>query len=91
MVLVVKGLLFDEGQDERPPTMIDGVCDIGLGEGPSHLTWRKLAARVVEVVQGQAELLQVVLALDATGGFAHLLHRGQQQPDQDGDNADHHQ
>src|SRR5262249_43827392 len=36
-------------------------------------------------------LFEVVLALGAGGGLAHLLHRGQQQADEDGDDGDHHQ
>src|SRR5262249_52709530 len=49
------------------------------------------ADRLVVVVQGQAELPQVVLAAHAVGGLAHLLDGGQQQADQDGDDGDHHQ
>jgi len=45
----------------------------------------------VEVVQRQAELLEVVAALHAGGGFAHLLDRGQEQADEDGDDGDDHQ
>jgi hypothetical protein len=40
-------------------------------------------------VQGQADLLQVVGAFHAVGGFADLLHRRQQEPHQDADDADH--
>src|SRR5262245_44340842 len=46
--------------------------------------------RVVSV-SGHAHLLEVVGALDAAGGLAHLLHRGQEQADEDGDDGDHHQ
>ena len=46
---------------------------------------------VVVVVQGDAELLQVVDALGATGGLAGRLDGGQEQGDQDGDDRDHHQ
>jgi hypothetical protein len=42
-------------------------------------------------VQGQAELLEVVLALGAGGGLAHLLHGGQEQADQHREDGDHHQ
>ena len=41
------------------------------------------------VVHGEAELLEVVDALDAPGGRAGGLHGGQQQGDQDGDDGDH--
>src|SRR5262249_12074145 len=46
---------------------------------------------VVVGVQGDADLLEVVLALGAGGGFADLLDGGQQQADQDGDDGDHDQ
>ena len=41
--------------------------------------------------QREADLLQVVLALGPGGGLADLLHGGQQQADQDGDDRDDHQ
>src|SRR5262249_38388408 len=43
----------------------------------------ELTVAVVEVVDGQPDLLEVVLALDACGGLADLLDGGQQQPDED--------
>ena len=46
---------------------------------------------VVEVVMGQADLLQVVGAADAGGGLADLLDGRQQQADQHRDDGDHHQ
>ena len=49
------------------------------------------ADRVVVVMQGDAELLEVVGALDPAGGLAGLLHRRQQQGDEDADDGDHHQ
>jgi hypothetical protein len=42
-------------------------------------------------VAGHADLVQVVGALDAAGGRPHLLHRGQEQPDEDADDSDHYQ
>jgi len=42
-------------------------------------------------VDGQPELLQVVRAGGAGGGLADLLDGGEEQPDQDGDDRDHHQ
>jgi hypothetical protein len=39
-------------------------------------------------VAGERELLQVVLALHATGRLADLLDRGEEQPDQDGNDGD---
>jgi hypothetical protein len=43
------------------------------------------------MVERQGELLEVVLALGAGGGLAHLLHGGQEQADEEGDDGDHHQ
>jgi hypothetical protein len=42
-----------------------------------HSAGRKHAVDVVVVVQGQANLLQVVLAFQPGGGFANLLDRGE--------------
>src|SRR5579871_2574574 len=39
----------------------------------------------------QSQLLEAFLAAGASSGIAHFLHGGQQQPDQDGDDRDHHQ
>src|SRR5262249_14967573 len=47
--------------------------------------------RVMVVVQGQADLLEVVKAFDAGGGFPYLLHGREEEPDQDGDDGNHHQ
>ena len=47
-----------------------------------------LVGRVV-VVDGQADLLEVVLALQPGRGLADLLDGGEQQPDQDRDDGDH--
>jgi hypothetical protein len=43
------------------------------------------------VVQGKSPLLEVVGAFHAIGGLADLLHRGQQQADQDRDDRNHDQ
>ena len=43
------------------------------------------------VVAGQANLLEIVLALHSRGRFADLLNGGQQEADQDRDDRDHHQ
>ena len=43
------------------------------------------------VVDRQGHLLEVVGALGAGGGLAHLLHGGDQQADQDGDDRNHDQ
>jgi hypothetical protein len=45
----------------------------------------------VVVLQSQANLLQIVLALRSLSGLADLLDRWQQQPDENRDNRDYHQ
>jgi catechol 2,3-dioxygenase-like lactoylglutathione lyase family enzyme len=52
---------------------------------------RKRVVDVVVVVQGQTHLLEVVAALGPAGRLPRLLHRRQQQGDQDRDDRDHHQ
>src|SRR5262249_26194868 len=51
----------------------------------------KRLVRVVVVVAGEADLLEVVGALGAGGSGADLLDGGEQQADEDGDDGDHHQ
>ena len=46
---------------------------------------------VVERVDGDADLLEVVAALQAGAGLADLLHGRQEESDEDGDDGDHHQ
>ena len=60
-------VLLDEREDEHVPAELVGKL-AGLG---------KAAVGAVEVVQPNAELLEVVGALHAIGGLAHLLHRRQ--------------
>jgi hypothetical protein len=43
------------------------------------------------VVQGQADLLEIVGAAQACSGLAHFLHGRQEQADEHGDDGDHHQ
>ena len=43
------------------------------------------------VVQGEADLLEVIRALGAASRLASCLHRGQQKSDEDGDDRDDHQ
>jgi hypothetical protein len=45
----------------------------------------------VVILQGDADLVQVVSALGAGGGLADFLHGGQQQANQDRNDRDHHQ
>ncbi len=91
--------LFDERQQEgKHGVIVPAIPGIGWckalregGVGTIGAERRKRAARVVDIVDGQAELLQVVFAFDPRGSLAHLLHGRQQQPDQDGNDGDHHQ
>jgi hypothetical protein len=45
----------------------------------------------MNVVERQAQLLQVVGASHTVGGFANLLHGGKEQTDQNCDDGDYHQ
>src|SRR5262245_40600982 len=49
---------------------------------------RQVFFHVMIVVGSQAELLQVVVALSTAGRLAHLLHRRDQEADQNGDDRD---
>ena len=71
------------------PEFGHGPLDSGLPSADPAVG--KKPVRVVVVVDGQADLLEVVRALHPVGGLADLLDRGQQQADQDGDDGDHHQ
>ncbi len=51
----------------------------------------ELRVDVVIVVEGQAQLLEVVLALGSPGGLAGLLHSGKQQRNQNGNNGNDNQ
>ena len=77
-------LLDVRQQPHRPRVARAGVAD-------SAEVHRELAVGALEVVQPEAELLQVVLALHPGRRLPHLLHGGEQQADQDGDDGDHHQ
>src|SRR5262249_15982123 len=83
---LVEVVLLDEGQDE--------VMDVAPGWAIVRHTRNRRAGplntlppqqgriplvRVVEVVDGQAHLFEVVLALGASGGLADFLDGGQQQ------------
>src|SRR5205085_11752882 len=79
------------GQDveEDAAVAVAGVDERG-GVQPDRR--RQLAAVGVGAMDGgQRDLLEVVAALDALGGRAHLLDGGDEQADQDGDDRDDHQ
>src|SRR4029453_4930135 len=52
---------------------------------------RKSIERVVVIVEGQPDLLQIVLALGAAGRLPRLLHGRQQERDEHADDGDHDQ
>src|SRR5262249_7471534 len=81
--LLVQAGLLQVGENRHGPTPIAGAVDIRQS--------REVLVGVVVVVQRQADLLEVVLALDTGGGLTHLLHRRHEQGDQDRDDRDHHQ
>src|SRR5262249_19447065 len=76
-------ILLDVREEEAGPA--DLVAELFLPTG------RQRFLRVVVVVHGQADLLEVVGAAHAGGGLAHLLDGGDEEPDQNGDDRNHHQ
>src|SRR5262249_9058103 len=67
------------------------AVDVGRGRVPRPAARRERAVGVVVVVKRQADLLEVVLALGAGGGFADFLDGGQEQADEHGDDGYDHQ
>ena len=93
---VVEGRLFREGKRGRKgaPTAPVGIARAARGRIGIAILRGGLgenAVGVVIVVHGQPDLLQVVGALNAAGGFASRLNGGQQQSDQDRNNRDNNQ
>jgi hypothetical protein len=81
-------LLLDERQQaQQDAALVVAIFRHQRGRGQG----RQVLVGVVVVVGGQAELLEVIGALRSRRGLAHLLHGGQEQRDQDGDDRDHHQ
>jgi hypothetical protein len=80
--LLVNRLLLEVRQDVAIPR------DAG---GPDRLAFGKGLLGIVIAVQGQADLLHVVLTLRARGRLAHLLHGRHQQGDEDRDDGNHDQ
>jgi hypothetical protein len=76
-------ILFEEGQQEQCP----GVAILAT----TRPQIRKRPARVVVVVHGQAELLEVVAARHACCRLADFLDGRQEQANEDGDDGNHHQ
>ena len=66
-------------------------CRGGPGRTPkakAHAAGGRAAMGAFVIVDGQAELLEVVLALGSPGGLAGLLNGGEQEGDQDRDDGD---
>src|SRR5262249_37832152 len=89
--LLVQVVLFDVGQQvgrpapARPDVVVGGAVGVRVA---IDVAGREAVVGVVVVVQGQADLLEVVRTLHACGGLADLLHGRQQQPDEDADDGD---
>src|SRR5262249_7537815 len=85
----VEGVLLRKRQDRvhpAPPVVprVGPVVVLSSAVGVA-------AVRVVEGVERQTDLLEVVLAVGPCGGLADLLDGRKQEPDQDGNDRDHHQ
>jgi hypothetical protein len=81
--------LVQEGEDLRDPAELVALAVVANGSSLVDAAGREHAVRRVIVVQREAKLHQMVLALRAAGGFTRLLHRGEQQCNQDGNDGDH--
>jgi hypothetical protein len=95
---LVDVVLLDVGQDLEAPAAELGRAhgrhadgEVHRRVGPGVAVVGQEAVGIVEVVTGQAELLEVVRAPEAGSRLAHLLDGGQQEADEDGDDRDHDQ
>ena len=86
-VVVLRLLQEGEHHGERAEVLLDIVVADGVPHAAAAAHGEDVVDRVV-VVQGQADLLEVVDALGPPGGLAGRLHGGQEQGDQDGDDGD---
>ncbi len=92
----VDGVLFDvrekvNGRAERTGGAGAGVGAPKFARADFRARGRESVVRVVIVLDGQPELLQVVRALHAAGGFASGLNRREKQTDQNADDRDNDQ
>ena len=79
-----EGWLFDERKDGDRPAGVRHA----IGMIDRTVPGWKAVARVVVVVEGESELLDAVLAIEPRRRGPHLLHRGEQKPDQDRNDRD---
>ena len=87
-------VLLDVGQDvveEAPPGGEVRLPECSGRGGAGREARREVAVGGVVVVEAEADLLEVVQALRPGGRLADLLDGGQQEPDEDRDDRDHHQ
>src|SRR5262249_11017635 len=82
----VQVALLDVGQGAGQPAPAVGAEVVVVGARPG--VDGEVALGVVVGVDGDGQLVQVVLALDVGRGFADLLDGGEQQADQDRDDRD---
>ena len=88
-----------QGHDDRGPQAEAALGQGTLGDplsqspptSPALAAGRQLLVGLLVLVQADADLLEVVLAVRRGRGLADLLDGGQQQADQHGDDGDHHQ
>ena len=95
---VIDVCLFDVRKNRSGPRGARKVVAawkiVAVGLFASYFAWaavRKLAVGGMEVLQAQANLLQVIRALRATCCFTGCLHGRQQQCHQNADDRDYHQ
>ena len=81
--LIVRGCLVNERHDHDPPTVAPLIRPTVASTRAVRpvvpgLVGRKDAVRIVVIMEGQPQLLGIVLALRPAGGFTSLLHGGEQ-------------
>src|SRR4029077_8473562 len=88
--LVIDVALLQIGQQEGGPAPSRSYVVVRGTAGHSggflvavDVAGRETLERVVVMVQSKADLLEVIGALGAIGGFAHFLYGGQQQGNED--------
>jgi hypothetical protein len=85
---VVDGTLFEVRREiEKEVAVIAGRT------GPTGKPAKgggKAMAGIMKVMSGQAELFELIGTFRPRRGLAHLLHRGQEQANQDSDNRNNH-